>query len=126
MMPARKYSDELLEQAAEMRERGLSYAQIGRDLGMSIGAVSWHCLRLGADSPNTRSNTQAPASPMVMARGNHVVRRFSEDEDRRLLELESQGLRICEIARLMNRKPNSLRGRLMTLARIDERREQSA
>lgn len=34
-MPARKYSDELLNRAAGLREQGLSCAQIGQMLGMS-------------------------------------------------------------------------------------------
>lgn len=122
-MPARKYNDELLNEAAQLREGGMPINHIARRLGMSSASVSWHCLRLGADSPNTEKNIKRPAGPMCVCRGNHIVLRFSEAEDRILLDLESQGLRICEIARELDRKPNSIRGRLMTLARQEERRE---
>lgn len=44
-MPTRKYTDNQLSEAAGLREIGLSYAAIARRLGMSVGAVSWHCLR---------------------------------------------------------------------------------
>ena len=40
-----------------------------------------------------------------------------------LLTLEAQGINIAEIARRISRKPNSVKGRLMTLARRDARAE---
>lgn len=125
-MPARKYSDELLDEAASLREDGMTYAQIASKLGMSESSVYFHCLRLGADTPKAQKAYKRPTGPMSFSRGGHLLRRFSESEDRQLLDLEAQGMRICDIARAMDRKPNSLRGRLMTLARIDEREEQTA
>lgn len=103
----------------------MSCAAIARHLGMSTSAVSFHCLKLGADSPNTVGNIQVPNGPMVVARGNHEVRRFSPDEDRLLIDMERSGTRICDIARSLKRPPNSVRGRLMTLARREARIEEA-
>jgi DNA-binding transcriptional ArsR family regulator len=125
-MSARKYPDELIERAAEMREQGLTFGQIGLALGMSASAVSWHCLRLGADSPNTCMNTKAPVTVMEAVRGGHLVRRFSEDEDRRILEMGAAGVRVAQIARTLGRRHNSIIGRLMTLARRENRIENCA
>ena len=125
-MAPRKYSDEQLTEAAELRETGMSCAAIAKRLGMSVGSVSWHCLRLGADSPNTTGNTSKPTGPMEVTRGDHVVRRFTESEDARLIEMERAGWRICDMAQALGRKPNSVRGRLMTLARHEARLEQAS
>lgn len=122
-MAARKYSDETLNQAAEMREAGNSCQAIANKLGMSVGAVSWHCLRLGADSPKTKHNTARPTGPMLVRRSGHIVRRFTEKEDQVLIEMDLAGERVCEMARRLNRPPNSVRGRLMTIARREERLE---
>ncbi|WP_339543485.1 hypothetical protein, partial [Pseudomonas sp. JAI120] len=56
-------------------------------------------------------------------RGGHIVRPFSAADDALLLTLEAQGINIAEIARRISRKPNSVKGRLMTLARRDARAE---
>lgn len=122
-MPARKYSDQLLDEAARLRETGMSEAAIAKRLNMSLGAVSWHCLRLGADSPHTVRNISTTTGPMVVSRGGHIVRRFTPEEDKVLTEMDMAGERVCEMARRLNRKPNSVRGRLMTLARQEARRE---
>lgn len=60
---------------------------------------------------------------MVVSRGGHIVRRFTPEEDKVLTEMDMAGERVCEMARRLNRKPNSVRGRLMTLARQEARRE---
>ena len=125
-MTARKYTDDQVNEAAELREKGLSYGQIARMLDMSVGSVSWHCLKLGADSPNTITNVDTPTGPMVVLRGNNTVRRFSEEEDRLLFEMDIAGKRVSHMAARLDRKPNSVRGRLMTLARRAERIAQIA
>ena len=58
-----------------------------------------------------------------MTRNGFAVRHFTPEEDDRLLALEAEGKTYTEIGRLMNRKPNSIRGRLMTLARREARAE---
>jgi DNA-binding NarL/FixJ family response regulator len=108
-----------------MREQGKTYGQIARAIKCSDSAVSWHCLRLGAESPKSKHQSWSGIKgPVLMKRGEFVVRRFTPEDDERLLQLEASGLRICEIARQLKRRHNSVKGRLMTLARRDERREQ--
>lgn len=120
----RIYTDETFDRMAEMRERGLSYGQIGRLLNMSPGAVSWHCLRLGVESPKPlKGHFNPKPGPTVMKRGNHVVRRFTPAEDRMLLEMEMEGIKRSEICKALGRSNNSVLGRLMTLARRDARAE---
>ena len=121
-MGKRRFSDADFDVIAEMRERGLSYQQIARKFGCSAKAISWHCLRLGADPPKPAPlRLNYHLEHPTMKRGNHVVRAFTPDEDRRLLELEADGRSITEIGRTLGRRWNSVRGRLMTLARRDER-----
>lgn len=121
-MPKRRLTDSDYERMAVLRERGVSYNAIGKELGCSGKAVSWHCLRLAIDAPKP-----APLRPNyhleqpLMKRGNHIVRAFTPDEDKRLIELEAQGLGNSAIGRVLGRRPNSIAGRLMTLARRDER-----
>lgn len=123
-MPAPKYPPELLEQAAALREQGMSFGEISQKLNMSRGAVYWHCLRLGADLPNGHEFLGAYHGPTVMKRSNHVVRRFTPEEDRKLIEMELAGATIAEISRALGRRHNSVLGRFMTLARRDARLEQ--
>ena len=120
-VPARKYTDEQLDEAARLREAGMSINAIGKRLGMSPGSVSWHCLKLGADSPTTATNVPDYSGPMIMRRGDHLVKRFTPEEDARLLQMDIDGERVCDMARAIGRPANSVRGRLMTLARREER-----
>lgn len=126
-MPAQKFTRDQLDALAEMREAGMSCARIARRLGMSRGAVHWQCMRLGVVAPEDRGRVPVvPETPLVARRGDHVVRRFTRDEDARLLALEAEGLSIGEIARRLGRPANSVRGRLATLARHDAWKEAAA
>jgi hypothetical protein len=118
----RPLTPEELDRIATMREAGATNVGIAAAIGCSIGSVQWACLRLGADPPHPKPLRldQHVKCPTVK-RGNHVVRAFTPDDDARLLDLERQGLGDTAIGRLIGRKPNSVRGRLMTLARRDER-----
>lgn len=59
-------------------------------------------------------------------RNGHKVRPFNEADDRKLLDMESTGVRISAIASELGRGANSVRGRLYTLARIDARAKDAA
>lgn len=126
-MGKRILTDEQIADACEMRERGLSCQQISRKfaargVAVSSGSISWACLTHGADLPAERRRPDLAATPGTVAqRGDHVVRTFTPDEDRRLLDLDLAGLTCSEIARQLGRKPNSIRGRMATLARRDAR-----
>lgn len=123
-MPAKRYDQDTLERAAEMREGGATFKEIGAALNMSPSAASWHCLRLGADSPHCIQNVSETKGPAIMKRGNHIVRRFTAEDDATLLKMEADGASIAEMSRALNRRHNSIMGRLMTLARRDDRLEQ--
>ena len=45
--------------------------------------------------------------------------------DAELVRLDQSGIRVAEICRRMGRRSSSIRGRLLTLARIDARREEA-
>lgn len=117
----RRLSLEDKELICSMRERGKTYEQIGRRVGCSAKAVSWHCLQLGAEPPKRTKLWDKIQGPAVFSRNGHSVRRYTAEEDSILLDLERQGLPIGEIARRMGRRWNSVKGRLMTLARREER-----
>jgi DNA-binding CsgD family transcriptional regulator len=126
-MSKKRFHDADYERMAELREGGLSNAKIAKQLGCSEGLVAWTCLKLGAEPAKLRARPlpDAIVGPVEMSRGNHVVRRFSAEDDAKLLQLSREGRRRSEIARQLGRKPNSVQGRLMTLARREARREEA-
>ena len=91
---------------------------------MSVGAVSWHCLRLGADSPNMRGKVPIVRGPMICTRSGYKVRKFTADEDAIIMKMDLDGATTAEIASALGRPWNSTRGRQMTLARHAARREE--
>ncbi|MBY6242807.1 hypothetical protein [Methylosinus sp. Sm6] len=108
----------------ELRSQGMSYGKIGAIIGISEKAVGWYCLALAVEPPTPGKSWEGIKGPAVVQRGGHMVRRFTAAEDSALLDLESRGATLAEMARALGRASNSIRGRLMTLARRDERREQ--
>ena len=121
-MSRRRMTDEVLARAIAMRERGLSLEQIGRRLGFSAKALSWHFLKHAVEKPKpTKLWPDHYLRCPLVRRGNHMVRAFTPEEDAQLVVLEQQGLRLSAIARSLNRPRNSVLGRLMTLARREER-----
>lgn len=117
-----KWPDGVLDDVASMRERGWSFLRIQQRIkakhGVTIseGAISWQCLRLGADSPKLADKVlpQTKKGPAVCMRDGHPVRAFQPHEDALLRELGDKVSR-SELGRRIT-------GRLMTLARQDERR----
>ncbi|MBU2360407.1 MAG: hypothetical protein KKB02_16010 [Alphaproteobacteria bacterium] len=117
-MAGRKYGDATIAEAVARRERGECRGQIAADLKMSLGAVDYHCLAQGV-TPGGRPirfrNTSA-----VVTRGGHMVRLFTPAEDARAQAMRIEGMGIAAIARILGRKPVSVRSRLQALARRDE------
>lgn len=124
-MAKRKLTEEQLQQAFAWREAGRSVRWIANRLNISEGAISWHCLKAGVESPRTaRGAFVSRVMPgAVEQRGDHLVRRYSEAEDRLILTMAARGATNTEIGRALtpSRAPNSIQGRLMTLARREER-----
>lgn len=122
-MAARRFTSEQHEAMAEMREAGRTYGQIALAFGCSESTAYWICLKLGADRPDAKPLAQRALGPEVVQRNGHAVRRYSAEEDAQLLALSAEGKGDSEIGRLIGRKPNSVRARLMTLARHEARSE---
>lgn len=121
-MSGRVMTPEKIARAIELRGKNWTLAAIADELGASIGAVRWQLLTAGALDPSKPNRLPAvPSEPREIARGGHVVRRFTQAEDARLLALDSQGLPRSQIARTLGRPHNSVRARLMTIARHQER-----
>lgn len=113
-----------VDELARLREdKGWTYARIAEHFGMSKGWVAWHCLVHGIEKPGARNRSGGTKPGTVEKRGKFLVRRYSEAEDAQLLALESKRLTYNAIARELGRKPNSVRGRLATLARREARAE---
>jgi transposase-like protein len=117
----RKLNQEQVEQIAELRERGWSYARIAMKFGVSDGAIHYQCLRMGAVSPRSRGkNAAAHLQPAIVAKDGRTQRRFTPQEDEQLQQLSIEGKKISEIVAITGRAPTSVRMRLMTLALHEE------
>lgn len=130
MSGRRILSDAQIDEMAALRERGWGVDRIAQHFTeagtpISVGAISWQCLRIGADAPpRLRGKSTQPRAPF--RRGKHEVRPYSGEEDDQLREFDRQGLNVAEIGRRLGRKQNSVRGRLLTLTRRDTRAEEAA
>lgn len=125
MSGARILTDAQVEEMAALREAGYSCERLARRFGVSPKTVRWQCLRVGADHPEGHKRT-APRRLEPNVRNGRLVRPFSGDEDARLVEMKLEGLNNSEIGRRLGRKPNSILGRLMTIAMNADRDERRA
>lgn len=124
-------TDAQLDQMAAWREAGWSCPRIARrftELGtpISASAISRQCMVVGADSPGCAPGPVARLADRTYQRGSFKVRTYTLAEDQELLALEAEGLNYYEIGRRLGRAPNSIRGRLLTLARHQARAERAA
>lgn len=111
------------ERCADLRERGWTFAAIAADIGFTISAVRWVCLRDGAEPPKPTALRPIPDKPAIFQRGDRAVRRFTSAEDARLLAMRQQGHTSYQIGAALGRKNHTILGRLATLARHAERSE---
>jgi IS30 family transposase len=117
-------TSEQSRQIVDIREdKSMSAQQIARKLGLHHGAVTWHLLKLGIEKVGKPPANYKPESPerYTYMRGGRLVRGFTLEQDAKLRRLEAEGLSYIEIGRRMGRKQNSIRGRLHTLGRSDQR-----
>lgn len=125
-------SDPQLEEMAALREKGWGIDRIAAHFtaaGTPItgSAICWQCLRLGADAPSRlRRNCPSAMSLRPYRRNGRLVRPYSSEEDEVLRMLDRQGARYSEMAQRLGRRENSIRGRLLTLARHEARAEDKA
>lgn len=115
-------------QTEKLRLAGCSLRFIADKLGVTEGSVSHYCLKEGIESPNTESKVlpQTAPGPMVLKRSGHTVRHFTPEEDKKLLAMANAGKSLSEIGRALGRRHNSISGRMMTLARQQERAAEAA
>jgi transcriptional regulator len=125
-MSAPRLTQQQIDLIVELREKGWGYERIAKKIGRSASAISWHCLKHAADPPKPQRLYPDMAKTPIVKRGEHVVRRYTPEEDQRLLTLERQGLNHTKIGRALGRTPSSITGRLMTLARRDRRMEDAS
>ena len=122
---SRILDDDQIDEMAELREQGKTAREISehfaaKGVKVTAASISWQCLRVGADIPIERRKTFKPAEKPYN-RSGRPVRPFTENEDEQLRALDAEGLRHAEIGRRLQRKPNSIKGRLMVLARHEAR-----
>ncbi|HEY0149878.1 MAG TPA: hypothetical protein VGB70_12855 [Allosphingosinicella sp.] len=130
MSGSRILSDTQIEEMCRLRERGWSPKRIAEHFTaagtkISGSAINWQCMKNGADAP-PRLRGRPHQKSAAYQRNGHVVRPYSEADDALLRVLDMRGVKIGEIARRLDRKSNSVRGRLLTLARRDARAEEAA
>jgi hypothetical protein len=118
-----KLTEEQIDRICEMRESGKSYGTIARVVGCSVGAVSWQCLRCGAEPPTAKPIKVR--EPGEFQRGSHTVRGYTPEEDALIIALAIQKFPRTVIAKRLGRKPHSVLGRIMTLARREARLERA-
>lgn len=116
-----------IDRLADLREqRGWTVKRIAAELGVSPGAVSWQCLRHGIEPRGGRTVSRSFKAGFSYSRGGHSIRAFTPEEDAVLQQMALDGAGNGEIGRRLGRRPNSIAGRLMTLARRDARAEEAA
>lgn len=120
-MGKKSFDRATIERAAELREQGLSYSMIEKLTGMSRGSAYWHCLREGAEAPNNTIRAGAIGAMVLTTKRGHTIRRYTEDEDQKILAMEALGANPTEIAKALGRARSSIIGRMMMLARHEER-----
>lgn len=123
-------SDPQIEQMIALRERGWSPERIANHFtesgtAISRGSISWQCLIHGADVPAKFRNKPVIENRPPFQRGDHLVKPYSSEDDTLLRVLDMQDFSIAVISKRMGRRPNSIRGRLATLARRDARAEEA-
>lgn len=126
---SRLLTDAQIDEMARLRERGWGCKRIAehflaRDgVRVSAGAINWQCMKAGADVP-VRLRGTFHTNLQAYRRGSHMVRPYSAEEDALLLQLDNQALPLSQIARRLGRKTNSVKGRMLTLARHAARAEE--
>ncbi len=118
-MPAKKYTQEQIDKSLDLRERGLSYGQIRLRTGVHEKSVERYCRINGVDVPNPQTEYTGPTDYF---RNGQRIKTFSAEEDSQIQKWDMQGVPRNEMARRLNRAHSSIRNRLASLARQDERR----
>ena len=121
-MRRKPLTDDEQARIGELRRRNWTQEAIAREIGCTIGSVNWCCLKHGFQpkKPMHRLPVRFRSNGSYVRRGR-IVRAFTPAEDALVLKFEAEGLSYAEIGRRLNRKPNSIQGRLLTLMRYEDR-----
>lgn len=114
----KRMSKEKIDEILTLRGKGWSYQRLAEKFECSEGAIDYHCLKNGIEPPNGINLWNEPKH-LVIKRGNGVVRRFTPEEDEKLLKMNTT-TRLKEIGIALERRPSSVLARLCTLARRAE------
>lgn len=123
----KRLSDAETMAAIAEREAGVKVRPLARKYGVTSGHLDWVFLRNGVVSPDQvkRGIRRRNMEKRAAKRGDHMVYRFTPEEDVLIQRLSSEGVNNTEIGKSLfpPRKPNAILGRLLTLARHDEIQE---
>lgn len=112
---------EQIEQIAYLREvESVPAIRLAERFGVSPSLISWHCMKQGAVPQSTRRRKPGDRGPMVTFRHGKPVRRFTPEEDERLIEMALSGMDNRAIGRGLGRADTSVAARLATLARRED------
>lgn len=112
-----------VDQMAEMVEQRVPVWRMAHRLGLSQQQVIYRLRATGLDPRVDQPLPPVPTEPVILQRKTGLLRKFTQAEDDQLLALDAQGLTLTEIARVMGRRPGSVRARLECLARRAAREE---
>jgi hypothetical protein len=115
-----KLTPEQIDEIAELRESGWSDGMLALRYGVSKSAINWHCLQLGINGCAIRIPATRRVGPLVTYRNGKPVRKFTPDEDAKLLDLAERISSRKAIARELGRNQRSIVARLAALARKEE------
>lgn len=130
--PKTKIPEDLMPELEQRRSQGQSLGQLVRFLGrhgvtISESALSWQLLRNGIDLPKRRHQAARFQPGVTYTRPDGTIcRTYTPEEDKIIRHFGAKGWRQSRITRALKRcgyerKPHSVLGRLMTLARHDAR-----
>lgn len=121
-MRQRNVTPPQVEKILELADAGMQQKAIAAAVGVTVGAVAGVTLKYGVMLGKIRVK---PCRRPMMRKGV-LVRPFTEEEDRRLLELDLQGARVVDMAQALDRRQHSIIARLRTIARWETHMEDRA
>lgn len=101
---------------------GLTVQQTANRVGVSASNVQYYIQKLGAVGPRSRV-ISVPQPDCV--RNGKPVRRFTQEEDEKILAASQQNIRLSVVARDLGRKRTSVFQRLCALSRHEALNEGS-
>lgn len=105
-----------LEQAIALRGKRRTIAQIGLKIGVNPKTVDYHLRKEGVFPEGWVHQGDRRSKRSWIDKNGREVKGFTPAEDAIMTRMSSEGARGCDIARELNRPPNSVTARLTALA----------